>query len=381
VKYKSIFLYYFDRKKYNCNLLDTIQVKGRNIELNAKIKLERPQGLVLGKNVEFSGEVTLDAKGGVLIGDDVKLGDNIKISSFCAEHDPLDYNSYQPVYINRATVIESNSIIKPGTCLGHDVSFNKTQILSSKVPLFVLSTGRSGSNAISKILSQHSQVQCVHDAFAPMNKFVCDLLYKNDSEENIKNSIKRIFDNITIGEKKVYGQSDQKLGALVTILKEIFPECKFIWLVRNPIDFINSAYPRGWYRNREFGYEEIDGKEFYESLATPSDFHAAHRINGYKIGIFSAEEWKEMTAFERLCWYYKYWNELIENQLHSLPESDFVKVDLKDLKSRTSNLQSFLGLQTELLTVTKFNQAKYKKLSYKDWTSEMKNIYSKYFPV
>ena len=186
--------------------------------------------------------------------------------------------------------------------------------------VFVVSTGRSGSKAIASFFQQHSEVHAIHDSYLQFGRYAIDKLNNRLQSSQLRQTLLDTFDGLSYINKPNHVQSDQKLGALITELAEIFPSAKFIWLIRNLEDFVNSAYPRGWFDNSEFNYPE-NNKEFKKAQHKPAQYYAAYRVNGFKTGSFTEDQWRSMTAFERNCWYWQYWNRLIEKQLSKLDSS------------------------------------------------------------
>jgi len=243
--------------------------------------------------------------------------------------------------------------------------------------VFILSTGRSGSKAIAKMIDQHKDAECYHDTFTHLNTWSCDYLYDKSKKEVIKNKLLSLYNATSLGQGKIFGQSDQKIAPLVPILTELFPTAKFIWLIRDPYEFVNSGYARGWFDNSEFGYPKNE-KEFFKKEVTPSRFDAYHRCSGVKVGAFTEDEWRIMTAFERICWYWSYWNDLIETNLETLPKKLHLKVKLEELQQQKDSILEFVGLPSNSYKAEKVNTAYYRKPDKSQWTLKMNTIFENY---
>jgi hypothetical protein len=83
-----------------------------------------------------------------------------------------------------------------------------------------------------------------------------------------------------------------------------------------------------------------------------------------------------MTPFARNCWYWNYWNTLIEEQLSNVDDSRKFKIKLEDLDGSLGVLQKFLGLEGLELNTEKSNQAYY-PLSI-EWTDENISAFETY---
>ena len=347
--------------------LSSVNIKGQNIHIKSDIQIKRRTALILGDNINIGGKNNIDASAGLLIGDNCTIDKSIQIST-------KTETGYAPIVIGAGHHITSD--VKPGTILDATIPVEGLSNYSGQL-VFILSTGRSGSKAIAKLIDQHVDAECYHDTFAHLNTWSCEYLYNASSREEIRNKLKSLYNSTSLGKKKVFGQSDQKIAPLIPALGELFPTAKFIWLIRDPYDFINSAYARGWFDNSEFGLP-LTEKEFLLKKVTPSKFDADHRCNGAKVGAFTVEKWKSMTAFERVCWYWSYWNSLIETHIEALPKKMAIKVQLEELEHQKNNILEFAGLSPIAGKAEKVNTAYYKKPDKNQWTEEMNAIFDKY---
>lgn len=344
---------------------------GKNLRLENSINLTRSNGLIVGNNVLIKRNISINATAGVLLGNDTIVENGVRIDSVIEGGTSLGYN---PVVIGSGHRISED--IAPGTVIKSKTS-NKglTEFLGQIV--FIVSTGRSGSKAIASLLNQHPDAKCFHDTFPHIYKWSCQVLYQQSSTEEIKEKLDILFNSIDIEDTLVHGQSDQKLVPLIPILIKMFPQAKFIWLIREPSNFISSSYPRGWFDNSEFGYPKND-EEFMQKEVTPSHFDASHRTNGYLANEMSETEWKQMTAFERNCWYWKFWNNYIETELSKINSENWIRIKLEKLNDQISIIQKFLGLSEIVLEPEKVNVASYKKTPKQEWTSEMQLIFERH---
>lgn len=350
--------------------IKNLQVHGKNCVIENSMLIKRNIALNLGDNVKIMGGGKFDAQAGIMLGDDVNIEEDVELLT---TEKSLDGSIiYDPIIIDRGTTIKNKKKIFPGTIISDRLEGGLLNYNGQIV--FIVSTGRSGSKTIANMLNTE-QSECLHDAFAHINVWSCDRLYKRRTDKDIIDRLKVLYSSANLYKKSIHGQSDQKLGGIIPFLNKIFPEAKFIWLLRGASSFINSAYPRGWFYNREFGYPENED-EFFIARSRPSKLHAAHRPNGNLLGCFSKNEWRTMTAFERNCWYWTYWNELIERDLKNLPSNKWIQIKLEELSERTEMISNFIGLNCDINKVEVTNQAYYKKISKNDWNSEMNEIYN-----
>ena len=352
--------------------LKDLQIIGNDCEVKNAIEIKRRKTLALGSNITLSGKGSIDAQGGVFIGSGSTIGLKVVIET---ENSNAE-KRFDPVLINRGTIVGDNETIKPGSIVGvNDLTKGLLEFHGELV--FIVGTGRSGTKSIAQLINNDPDSICYHDPFAQMNVWSCDKLYNRETSEAIVAKIEILYSLLDVKVDKLIGQSDQKFGALIAELSTVFPRAKFVWLIRDAVSFVNSAYPRGWFRNCEFGYEK-NKMEFIPTDTRPFEAHAAHRVNGHKLGLFSEEDWKIMTAFERNCWYWSYWNEIIENQLEDVAPSRKFTIRLNELNARKTELCDFLAINIGQASAKKVNAAKYDTLKREDWSEEMEIIYDKH---
>jgi hypothetical protein len=361
------FLFIINKRQAVIRILREIRIKGKIINVDAYIQLKRARYLLLGNNVRLKGGGDIDASGGVMIGDGCVIERNVNISSVEVERE----KTYSPVVIGSGNILFDDVV--PGTVMPNRISSLGLSGCTNGL-IFVVSTGRSGSKAIVELLNQHPTIDAYHDCFPHINSWSAEYLYNNVSSKIIEERLSILFNSFSINHELVHCQSDQKLAPLIKILADLYPHAKFLWLIRNAKSFVNSSYSRGWFYNSEFNYID-NALEFCEANKSPSHYYAYHRANGHRIGEVDEDVWRNMTAFERNCWYWSYWNSLIEGQLNNISEERWIIVKLEELDECQSRILEFLEVSMKNLNAKIVNQATYKKNDIKSWSSDMERIF------
>jgi len=346
----------------------TLRFRGDHINFKGTPELIRPKGLCLGHHVTINSRVTINATAGVMLGDNCIIGDDIKINTVKGP------GQYEPVVIAAGNKLKSG--LTSRSLLESTLDVSGLSSYDGQI-IFVLSTGRSGSKAIANSFDKHPEAIGYHDTFPHIYVWALDYLYQRRSEEKIEHDLRLLYNAADMSLGRVHCQSDQKLAPLVPVLARLFPAAKFIWLVRSADGFLGSSYPRGWFRNSEFKLDP-NPEEFFSQKAMPSQFDADHRVNGYLLNEFSKSEWNAITAFERLCWYWTYWNNMIEEHLGELSPSRSIRVNLDDLDSSLDKIYRFAGLENVDVSAERMNSAKYEKINQNQWSDEMRDIYRRY---
>ncbi len=411
---------------------------GDGLTITGRIYVSEPRGVVIGSNVLIDDNACFLTRGGLIIGDNTHFARNVTICTSEHEYEgrALPYDSRyrdKPVVIGRNVSIEMNVTISPGVTIGEGAVIGMGTTVSSDVPafaivapqghavthirdiahyrrqeaahrwsgeagkllppaqrspnfedalskgagmFFVLGTGRSGSTTIAKSLSRQPEVTCMHEPKLQLQRTSALYAYGELTDEQVMAELRDLYVGNATLPPGIYGESDQKFSNLVPLLAELLPDARFVWLIRNPVDAVNSMYSRGWY---------ADIEQFPPADAEPRDdplyrfYYSEHRLRGDRAGAMSTEQWRAMSPFARNCWYWAYWNSLIEQQLSRLPAERSFSVRLEDLEDRLPSLLEFLGAECGPdAQVTRENVAQTKhQLTTKDgWTQDQKREFS-----
>ena len=198
--------------------------------------------------------------------------------------------------------------IKSDLRLRLDKLLGRTYCAKRKKPfVFVLSTGRCGSTSIVKMFNQHPKFSAFHEDIPELIKLSTQLAERPESRKEIYKELDKIFRNkIWKGSSnKIHVHSDHRLWNLVEFLSDYFPNTIFIHLMRNPSDSLKSFVPRNWYPDNLDEHDEMNIFEKY-------------RLRGDRLGIFTNEEWRNLSNPEKCSWYWNFVNVSIADQLQKL---------------------------------------------------------------
>jgi hypothetical protein len=224
---------------------------------------------------------------------------------------------------------------------------------------FVLSTGRSGTQTVARTLSLIPGCLCLHEPEPNLIKESASYRYGEMSAEEVRR-ILRATRPPTIYHG-VYGEANQTLSLLIPELVRVFPEAKFVWLIRNGLDVVASAVGRGWYPTEPAGWKALDQRR---------RFWVSHRIRGDLCRDLPASQWEAMSTFERCCWYWSYVNRVIEQDLRQHAPDRFRQVKLERIDSELATVARWLGLPTLVLPPSaRHNRATgYEVYCWQHWT-------------
>src|SRR5699024_4907360 len=87
----------------------------------------------------------------------------------------------------------------------------------------------------------------------PFIRLSTEYAHGEKSTDEVKYEVLNIFKNTKL--KNYRGQvvlhSDQRFWNMVPVLKELFPEAKFVHLIRDGRDTVRSMFARNWFANNE----------------------------------------------------------------------------------------------------------------------------------
>lgn len=429
-----------EEKQINKNniLIAKLQSCGQDIDIKGSIFISEPKSTAIGNNVHIGDNAYFSSAGGLTIGDNTHISRNVTI--YTVNHNyqgkalPYDCTGVaKPVAIGKNVWIGMNVSIIPGVRIGDGAIIGMGTVVTQDIPplaivgnqhhriikyrdaehyhnletncsyggvngqlivsekaksfkqnkdniFFVVTTGRSGSTTISSLLSQHSQITCLHEPRPQLIRLSTEFAHGEKSYQQTKDELYSIYCNSGIYPSGYYGESEQKLWNLIAILAELIPSSKFIWLIRDGRDVVASTYARAWFDS------ELENREGSSISSTKEILQRwmFYRLNGAKCGVFSHTEWQKMSVFERNCWYWSYVNSSIERQLQQLSDDRFFQVKIEDIQNQTADIQNFLGVESQLLQTPKLNIHKhhqnwYKKHDYwSNWQEQQKSSFIEY---
>jgi hypothetical protein len=139
-------------------------------------------------------------------------------------------------------------------------------------PVFLLSTGRSGSKFLANLLALSPNTAAFHEP-RPTLQYFSDYAFHHQEEKAILTNmidVARMESILEIFIKdKIYVESNQCLSFFAPVIAERFKKAKFVHVIRHPGDFVRSALRKGWHRNDsiwEAGRVKIADKKQWEGM-------------------------------------------------------------------------------------------------------------------
>lgn len=137
--------------------------------------------------------------------------------------------------------------------LNRDFNHLYKEVRKNAAPIFVLSTGRCGTMLLTEILRSSKYLVPVHEPF-PELSYHSALAFEEPQKNNghkaaIDTARYESIRNAYLLDKR-YVETNNRITFFAYYLAELYPEAKFIHLVRNPKHFIESGVLREWYSGK-----------------------------------------------------------------------------------------------------------------------------------
>jgi len=255
-------------------------------------------------------------------------------------------------------------------------SYYKTFAPYLKVPVtFIVSSGRTGTNFFESFLNNvSSDIKSVHEPFPSLFSLGLKKIRQEITTEEIINELisgrKRLFYESLAEEKSSYVESNPFASLLIPEIKMAFPQARFLYIHREPFSYIKSIM------NKKNTLP--DGHTYYPY----GESDRGNRMNPFD---FKNEpyqsEWKELSRYEKVAWYWQKINLIILNDLSQIPAEQqmsikfedlfFDKIKFKetvsflnsDIRITESDLESLMRKKSNVQTGDKFEESKFLELN------------------
>ncbi len=210
-----------------------------------------------------------------------------------------------------------------------DISRLFDKIHSDAAPIFVLSTGRCGTQLMSLLFRLNDQSAVYHNNVPELTWYSGYAFHHfQDQHASLKLAIdlaryEQIRNEFLLG--KTYIETNNRITFFAYQLAELYPKSKFIHLYRDVYKVVKSGYSRDWYGNSKLVDE---GKLFPKN---------------------ASDRWANYTQVEQIAWLWETTNQFIEEFKSSMDPPRVMTISaeemFKDLNMAKS-LFDFAGLKT-----------------------------------
>lgn len=195
--------------------------------------------------------------------------------------------------------------------------------------LFVVSTGRSGSQTLSMVLSQSPDMLCLHEPHPQLVRESASFHYGRLGLPEAVELLRRTRPAELEGRR--YGETNNRLALMLPVARAAFPEAQMVWLLRDGRGFVASELQRGAYRS-------------VSRLPWRRSKWDRWRLSGAAARAVGSDEWERWSTFEKICWQWGYVNRLIRKDLAGLGPERVRVLRIEDLGGQLPELCDWLGI-------------------------------------
>lgn len=218
-------------------------------------------------------------------------------------------------------------------------------MFSKTIPIFVVGSGRSGTRMIFKLLTGISEVEIYHEYLCTHIQQVAALYYmKIISKMEVK---QKILDThgaaIYYSKAKYWVDCSNKLSWVIEPLFELFPQSKFVNLVRDGRKVANSFF----YKLSDEMYDDESVKIMQDWLKDQENLPIPPPEKKYwwnipREGQPFAGEFSKFDRFQRCCYQWREANRVVMESLKKVPREQLLFVKLEELTTKRDVLKRFL---------------------------------------
>jgi hypothetical protein len=189
--------------------------------------------------------------------------------------------------------------------------------------VFVLSAGRCGTAALARFFDRHPDVSAFHEPVPRLVEFSQQAYLAPHSRENrlVIYVARNDMISITNSQGKLYVETANKLTFFAHALASLYPNGRFIHLVRNPVDVIKSGVLRKWYCGHPWDIGRIKPKD----------------------NLVDGQNWDTLRSSWKIAWNWVETNRFILDFMDTLPQGRKLTVKLEDIDETAPQLWQFIG--------------------------------------
>jgi hypothetical protein len=209
----------------------------------------------------------------------------------------------------------------------------------SAKPFFIVSSGRSGTAMMTKALGNAEGVAIEHEYMVHIVQPLAVRRYQGLIGPEIARATLETTHGAALrySEARLWGDSSNKLSWLIPDLAAMFPEARFIHLVRDGRKVASSYFHKLFAES----YDDRSTRLMAAHLASPYVVPAPPPEKKYwwpqpKVNDPWAGEFSRFGQFQRIAWHWAEINRVIARDLAAVPENRKLFLRLEDLRSQPS---------------------------------------------
>lgn len=187
-------------------------------------------------------------------------------------------------------------------------------------PVFVLSTGRSGTKFLASLMQHSDLTDAYHEAEPRLMSLMNYAFHHQHRKETLQKIIEAARFELILKsfiKGKIYFEANHCLTFFASQLNLMFPESRFIVLVRHPGDFVASAARKGFLKN--------------ENIWEAGRIKMNNRV-----------KWSKLSHIEKLAWLWTSTHLFIDKFLKTISEERYFLIRFEEMVSQHEKLADLL---------------------------------------
>ncbi len=211
---------------------------------------------------------------------------------------------------------------------------------------FIVSSGRSGTHALAEALELYESVDMHHEyQIAYTQPLAFKYYMRLINFDSVVETLQGTYGSaVALSDKPLWGDSSNKASWLIRPLLKVFPNAKFIWLVRDGRKVVSSFY----HKLANECYDDKSVKIIRSWLELPEASTQPPPEKKYWWPLPPCYYYGELPErFRLICWHWNEINRFVGEQLYwvDLDHQHFVRLeDLVSKRTELENLLDFLDL-------------------------------------
>jgi len=148
-------------------------------------------------------------------------------------------------------------------------------------PVWVLSTGRTGTNSLTELLKLSPFVDAFHEPAPELFQFSFDYAMEQCDQATALSTLSYLRDELvfrSVRDGQIFVETNNRVTYLADLLLKLYPKSRFIHIYRNPYDFIRSGMRRKYYNGHMRDYARITPTAQDPSRAAWTDFSPLQKV-------------------------------------------------------------------------------------------------------
>jgi hypothetical protein len=237
--------------------------------------------------------------------------------------------------------------------------------------IFVVSTGRSGTQSLTALLDSLPGHRCLHEPAPALVRESASWRSGEMTTEEVASLLRETRSPTVDGD--VYCESNQTISLIIPVAAEVFPEARFIWLVRSGLDVVASAYQKQWYSGHSENHDR------YEDCPPVEKEWIDWRVRADRVGDMGSADWEALSRFGKCCWYWGYVNRVIGSDLAGIAAGRTFFLRLETLQDHLPDLVRWTGGEWEGdVEAPRRNKALRVPYHWSGWSGEEKGLFDRF---